>query len=117
MSGVRWIDGRLEDLGSPPERVFELPTFHMYTLSSNGEFAAGIAEDGPTNESLPVIWDRQHGMRWLVPLLEQAGLDLSRYSWWEAGVRGVSNNGTIVGSVIDTTDYQYRAFIARVPLQ
>jgi uncharacterized membrane protein len=116
VSAVRWVNGQFEDLGSPSERVFELPTFHMYTLSSNGKFAAGVAEDGVTNECLPVVWDSQHGMRWLVPLLENGGLDLSRYSWSETSVTGVSNDGVVVGDVVDTTDYQYRAFIARVPL-
>jgi probable HAF family extracellular repeat protein len=113
--GVRWVGDVIEELGMPPERLLENAGFWASAMTNDGAVIIGQAKTQPRTSELPIIWDAEHGARWLVPLLEECGFDSTAYWWGEPSwPNDISNDGkVIVGSV--WSDEGLRAFIARLP--
>jgi uncharacterized membrane protein len=113
---VLWSNGVIEDLQLPKEQLLQSPEFDLDSISSNGNAATGNAKDSVTSDELPVVWTIDLGMRWMIPVLEDQGVDLSSYRWWGAGKpRGISNDGKVVVGTVYDTDDRYHSFIARLP--
>lgn len=115
----RWTreSGKMTELGALPGH------FHAKAadVSMFGEYVVGWSSpDLSGTERRPFIWDETNGMRDVVELLENAGVDLSDWkdgsgrTWMEA--TGVSADGkTIVGFGRRFTDDVRRGWIAELP--
>jgi uncharacterized membrane protein len=116
IAAVMWEEGAIRDLGTPAERRLQGTSFTVEGLSRTGNAVVGMVSDGVTVTQFPIVWTKEHGMRWFDAVLEEQGVDLSGYSRdYIARVRDVANDGkTVVGTVF-TSDGGYRVFIARPP--
>jgi uncharacterized membrane protein len=113
---VLWTNGVIEDLQLPKEQLLQSPEFDLDSISSNGIAATGNGKDSVTSDELPVVWTIDLGMRWMIPVLEAQGVDLSSYQWYGAGKpRGISNDGKVVVGTVYDTDDRYHSFLARLP--
>ncbi len=113
---VLWTNGVIEDLQLPKEQLLRSPEFDLDSISSNVNAATGNAKDSVTGDELPVVWTNDLGMRWMIPVLEDQGVDLSSYQWYGAGKpRGISNDGKVVVGTVYDSNNRYHSFIARLP--
>jgi uncharacterized membrane protein len=113
---VLWTNGTLSDIEPPDEEFLQKPAFRLDAFSPNVDAATGVAIDSVTGGELPVIWTDKLGMRWMIPVLEEQGVDLSPYRWHADGrPQGISNDGKIVVGTVYDTDDRYHSFIARLP--
>jgi hypothetical protein len=113
---VRWTRGTLTDIEPPKEQLLQSPlNISLYRFSPGGDAATGIAMDSTGNE-LPIIWTKQLGMRWMVPILEAQGVNLSSYRWHALGrPGGISEDGKVIAGAVHDEDNVVRGFIARLP--
>ncbi len=119
MVNLLWANGGITQIEPPSPNLLQNPEIQLDVVSASGEAAAGYARDVSVEGEyleLPIVWTREQGMRWMVPILEEQGVDLSSHSWLPpAGASGISDDGKIVvGNVLDKNQV-VRGFIARLP--
>ncbi|MCK4873802.1 MAG: hypothetical protein KAS72_13860 [Phycisphaerales bacterium] len=80
---------------------------HFYDVSDDGVILVGKHNNGAA------VWDRRHGTRSLLSVLEeQCGVDLS--DWFLEAADVVSADGTTIAGVARNDDWEYAIYIARI---
>jgi probable HAF family extracellular repeat protein len=105
----RWTEAGMVGLGDLPGGLFQS---FASAVSGDGSIVVGeSAAGGSGNDAF--LWDEAHGMRFLIDVLEEQGLDMT--GWRLRTATGISNDGTtITGTARDPSD-QAKGYVAVIP--